>query len=205
MVLAEAPAVPPGTVVQPGDFACVPVNGQAGALIRLGELLNGHGFSQYQHAEIYVGTAGQLLQFQQRMKLELPMPAPFGYTMSAYPGGARLKSLPCRPGDLHGSLWSSGAISLAASERTAVVEAALSLRGVPYSALDYFALALHHFGISDPALQRKIESSKSLICSQLVDKAFQLAFIQLFTDHRWNGYVTPADLAGLIMSKRVAL
>ena len=65
--------------------------------------------------------------------------------------------------------------------------------------MDYFALALHRLGIPAPELKRYIGSSKHLICSQLVDLVYAEAGIHLFTDNRWPGYVTPADLANLIL------
>lgn len=191
-------------VVQIGDFCCVPVSGEGGTLIRLGERLNGSAFSQYQHAEIYVGTSDQLLPYRGTMAAiqAITYDAPFGWTFGAYPGGACLKALPCPPAELPGALWSSGAIPLTDIERHAIVGAALALDGVPYGGfLDYLALATHRLGVNDPALQRYIARTGSYICGPLVDKAYQRADVQLFDDGRWNGYVTPADLAQLILSK----
>jgi hypothetical protein len=37
-----------------------------------------------------------------------------------------------------------------------------------------------------------------MICSQLVDFCYAKAGVRLFADNRWEGYVTPADLAGLL-------
>ena len=194
-------------IPQPGDFACVPVPGEGGVLIRLGEKLNGSAFSQYQHAEIYVGTSDQLAaqyQYTAVARKAQAIPAPFGWTFGAYPGGARLVPLPCPPAELPGALWSSGVIPLTDTERHDIVGAALVLRGVPYGFIDYLALALHHFHVNDPALQRFIKSSKSLICSQLVSHVYTEAGVNLFTDGRWEGDVTPADLAQLIHSKEPA-
>jgi hypothetical protein len=201
------PAVPLGAVVQPGDFCCVPVSGQGGRLIRVGEWLNGNAFSQYQHAELYVGTSDEVLAYcspPYNIRITIPQPAQFGWVMSAAPGGAKLRPLPCQPAEMPGALWSSGAIALTASQRTDIVTAALSFQGVPYAWDDYFALALHRFGISDPALMRKIATTKSLICSQLVDESYRQGGIQLFNNKRWPGYVTPADLAAVIMAGRKA-
>ncbi len=64
-----------------------------------------------------------------------------------------------------------------------------------YSFLDYLALAAHRYRLPVPGLRTYIKSTGHLICSQLVDACYQAAGVQLFDDHRWNGYVTPSDLA----------
>jgi cell wall-associated NlpC family hydrolase len=121
--------------------------------------------------------------------------------MSAYPGGAHLVALPCSPSELPSALWSSGAIALTASQRSAVVDAALSCQGIPYSFLDYAAIALHRLGLKDPALKRYIASTGHMMCSFLVDWVYQYAGIHFFTDERWPGYVTPADLAAVVKNR----
>jgi hypothetical protein len=191
--------------VQPGDFACVPVSGEGGVLIRLGEMLNGSAFSQYQHAEIYVGTSDELLMYRgTRAAIQAATyDAPFGWTFGAYPHGARLVPLPCPAAELPGALWSSGAIPLTGVERHDLVGAALLYDGVGYGWLDYLALASHRLGINDPALKRYIERTKTLICSQLVSHIYTQVGINLFSDGRWEGYVTPADLAGVIHAREV--
>lgn len=162
----------------PGDFAVIPVAGPTGFLISLGEWLNGSAFGDYDHAEIFVGMADSA--------------APLGYTMGAYPGGARLKPLPAYERDW---LWSTGHIELTPDERSRVVYTALTCKGIPYSAADYFALVAHRFHIPVPELQEYIASTHSMICSQLVDYCYLNAGVHLFSDGRWPGYVTPADLA----------
>jgi hypothetical protein len=190
--------------VQQGDFCCVPIRGEGGALIRLGEFLNGDSFIAYQHAEIYIGTtesvAARYPSDARTAVYVRSVPAPFGWTFGAYPGGARLVPLPCSPAELPGALWSSDAFTLSDTDRQLIVARALSYQGTPYGFTDYAALALHHFDVNAKSLQRFISSTNSMICSQLCDKMYQLAGIQLFSDGRWNGYVTPADLAALIIS-----
>lgn len=160
-----------------GDFACVNVGGDVGRLIRLGEELNGDGFTQYQHAYVYIGG---------------------GLIVEAEPGGAVPVKL---TGDLSKrSLWSTGRITLTADQRVAVCAAALRYVGTPYSFLDYAALAAHRLHIPAPGLRAFIRSSRSMICSQLVDQCYQDAGVHLFADGRWPGYVTPASLAGVIES-----
>jgi cell wall-associated NlpC family hydrolase len=159
---------------QPGDFAVIPIPGAAGKLISIGEWLNGDGFGDYDHAEIYVGN---------------------NQTIGAYPGGAALLGL---PEIQSGWLWSTGHITLTDAERAGIVSQAMACRGVPYSSLDYFALAAHRLHIPAPLLKNYVASTKHMICSQLVDYCFMQAGVHLFTDGRWPGYVTPANLAAVI-------
>lgn len=172
---------------QLGDYACRKMGGTPGKLISLGELLNGDGFSEYDHAEIFVGKADRN--------------GPFGYTMGAYPGGARLVPLSADQLETgHGFLWSSGKIPLSDVERQRIVYNALLCRGIGYSSADYFALALHRFRLDVPELKGFIASTHSMICSQLVDWCYMTAGVKLFQDGRWPGYVTPAALADLILN-----
>lgn len=175
-------------IVQLGDFCCVPIPGITGRLISVGEWLNGNGFGDYDHAEIYVGygaeAGGQT--------------APYGYTFGAYPGGAAYVPLPCPPEKLPGALWSSGKINMHDAQRSAIINECAALRGIPYSAADYFALAAHRMRIPVPSLKHFIYDSGHMICSQLVDFAYGAVGIELFKDGRWPGYVTPASLAELI-------
>lgn len=172
------------TTIKPGDFCCVPISGAVGKLISIGEWLNGSGFGDYDHAEIYVGLPDNK--------------SPFGYTMGAYPGGARLVALPKAPAFLPDALWSSDYIPLTDDQRKAIVQYALACKDIPYSFADYLALAAHRLHVPVPELKDYIGSSEHLICSQLVDLCYDRAGVHLFSDERWPGYVTPADLANLI-------
>jgi hypothetical protein len=176
--------------VKIGDFCVVPISGYVGWLISVGEWANGSGFHDYDHAEIYVGNP------------EGFVPLKYGYTLGAYPGGARLVGLTSEPVKVQNSLWSSGYFELTDGSRTEIVEKGLSLIGVPYSSLDYFALAAHHLHLPVPFIKSYIASTKHLICSQLVDYVYEQCGIHLFKDNRWPGYVTPADLAQLIGGKK---
>lgn len=169
----------------PGDFCVRSMGGDAGKLISLGEFLNGNGFSEYDHAEIFVGLPDSH--------------APYGYTMGAYPGGAHLVPLAYdQLNDGNGFLWSTGKIPLTDIQRAAIVKNALACQGIGYGWLDYFALAAHRLHIPVPGLREFIASSKTLICSQLVDHVDMLSGVHLFSDGRWPGYVTPASLAGFL-------
>jgi hypothetical protein len=171
-------------LISPGDFAVVPISGAGGKLVEFGEFLNGSGFTHYEHAEIYTGGATDK--------------HPYGFTFGAYPGGADCKPLLCPPQALPGALWSSGRITLTDQQRASVLAQCQALKGTPYSALDYFALAAHHLHLPVPGLEHYIQDTGHLICSQLVDQVYLQAGLHLFRDGRWPGYVTPADLATLI-------
>lgn len=181
-----------------GDFCCVPVSGAAGVLIGLGERLNGDAFSRYRHAEFYIPA-------EHAYGFTLPAgEAPHGYTFGAYPEGARLKTLPCPAASLPGALWSSGALQLTAHQRIMIISACRSLEGTPYGWLDYVALALHRLGVPAPGLRAFIGGTRSMMCSQVIDAVELRAGVHLFTDGRWPGYVTPAELAGFIESRQEA-
>jgi hypothetical protein len=176
--------------IKPGDFCCVPISGSLGKLVSFGEWLDGSGFTDYDHAEIFVGMADEK--------------GPYGYTLGAYPDGAHLVPLPVQPFDMYDALWSTGHISLTTEQRDAIVISAVKLTGTPYSALDYFALVAHRLHMPVPLLRDYISSTEHMICSQLVDYVYSEAGVHLFTDGRWPGYVTPADLAHVIISDRFA-
>lgn len=169
--------------VQPGDFCCIPISGYTGKFISFGEWLNGDGFGDFDHAEIYIG--------------EPDSTAPYGYTIGAYPGGAAKVALSCPPEQLPDALWSSS-LNIPDVTRPAIVSAAKFMLGTPYSFLDYLALFFHRLHIWLPGLKHYIQTGDHMICSQLVDYIYQLCGIHLFTDNRWPGYVTPAMLADLI-------
>jgi hypothetical protein len=175
-----------GTVtVQPGDFACVRLESTVGGLIRAGEILNGSGFKDYEHAFFYAGGPQDLI-------------------LEAEPGklGARLV-----PYHYDGSrvLWSSQnpKLDLNTAQRQQAMTIAQRYKGVPYSFLDYAALSAHRLHLWAPGLQDYIKDTGHMICSQLADQCRQDMGSHLFTDPpRWEGYVTPADLANLILADR---
>lgn len=172
---------------QPGDFICVPIAGQVGKLIEVGQFLAGQKFQPYEHAEVYIGQADAN--------------GPYGYTVSAYPDRQGKQALPCAPQDYAGSLWSSGLISLSAAQRASIVNYAVAHEHIGYSALDYFALAAHRLHIPSPGLKAFIGDTGHMICSQFTDYSYEQAGVHLFTDNRWPGYVMPMDLASLLESK----
>jgi hypothetical protein len=171
---------------QPGDFCCVPISGRVGRLIEAAQWLDGDKFQPYDHAQVYIGqpdTAG-----------------PHGYTISAYPDGCGRRPLPSPAAALPGALWSTGIIQLTPAQRAGITAWCGEHQDVTYSWADYTALALHRFGMNDPALRRYIASSRSLICSQYVDLAYSVNEVRLFSDGRWDGYVTPGMLAMMLQA-----
>lgn len=172
----------------PGDFACIHTRGDVGTLITIGQFLNGTpDYSWWDHACIFVGGAD--------------VASPYGYVMGAQPSGARLD--PLRQAQFTGKdadwLWSSGKLKLTDDQRRAIVAQAIACKGIGYSWADYLALAAHRFHIPAPHLKNYIASSKSMICSTLVDFCYMNAGVKLFDDGRWQGDVTPADLASLLV------
>ena len=165
----------------PGDFQLVKMGGTSGKLIHLGEIANGDGFVDYEHARIYVGD---------------------GKFVEAQPGGAVLAAH-----NINEGLWSTGLFGVTPSERRVLVSSARHYADIKvgYSAADYFAIAALrlHLGLVTPGLNWYVENSKHMICSQLVDQCYKDAGIQLFNDKRKPGDVTPAALADLVIAKRL--
>lgn len=79
-----------------------------------------------------------------------------------------------------------------------VCKEARALVGTPYNFLDLVALALLLVGRRWTWLLDRAKRPDRLICSQLVDRAFTLAGLQLFDDKRPDNEVTPGDLLLLI-------
>lgn len=163
------------TTPKPGDFFLAPMPGRVGKGVQFGQFLNGEGYILFQHA-------GQLLEN--------------GDTIEAMPGGAIIGDINrWKPEELR---WSSGLIELTDTQRTIAISTGYACKGVPYSFVDYAALAAHRFHIPTPGLKEYIEDSGHMICSQMVDYIYHRAGKQLFTDGRWRGYVTPGSLNMLL-------
>jgi cell wall-associated NlpC family hydrolase len=155
----------------PADFFLAPIPEFVGKTIQFGQFLNGEGFSEYQHAGILLDG---------------------GQTMEAMPGGAIIGHISrWKPEELR---WSTGLIELTASQRLDIVHYARAREGVPYSFIDYGAIAAHRFHTPVPGLKSYIEDSGHQICSQMVDWVYAQADVHLFNDGRWPGYVTPNSL-----------
>lgn len=158
---------------KPGDIFLVPMPKIGGLAIKIGQWVAGDGWTKYQHAGVVVGQVD-------------------GYegtrTVEAYPGGAIVGRL--SRFDPEKIVW----LRCPPAYRDAVAAAALGFKGIPYSALDYDALALHRFHIPAPHLKDFIQDRGHMICSQLADAAAEKGGWHIFADGRWPGYVTPNDL-----------
>jgi uncharacterized protein YycO len=158
---------------QPGDFAVVHIPELAGTMVHVMQQISG-GHGHYEHA--IQGVDG-------------------GMIVEATPEGAVL--LPMHYPAEHVA-WSTGHVDVTAGQRELIVAAARSYVGTPYSFLDYAAIAAHCWHLWAPGLKSYVASTRHQICSQLVDACQQAGGVQLFADHRWNGFVRPDDLAGRI-------
>jgi uncharacterized protein YycO len=162
---------------QPGDFALCKIPGIAGRAIALGERLIGDA-SAVQHAYVYVGD---------------------GNIVQAMPSGAELVPLSeAEPA----VIWSGSAINLTESQRDAICHIAKHFVGTPYGWLDYISLALAAWHIRPRWVRDRIFYDDTLICSQLVDVAYECSGVRLFDDDRIPGDVTPGDLERLLNDKR---
>jgi hypothetical protein len=158
---------------RPGMFGLVQGEGLVGAGIRLGQRLIGDR-SPYTHAFVVVDD-DQIVEAQPQGAILAPRSKYDQYTVTYS--------------------WS---ITLSGREEHKIVTRALSLIGTRYGFSDYLALALHHWRIRPPRLERYIASNNRMICSQLVDEVYLNAGIHLFSDGRAPGDVTPGDLARVL-------
>jgi cell wall-associated NlpC family hydrolase len=176
------------TDLLPGDIALVTNHNFAASTIRLGDWLKckrlGLTHNSYNHAAIYVGH---------------------GKVVEAEPKGACSASID-DIGDIDwyrlkdASPWGP---EVAANH-------ALDFVGVSYSWLDIGALALDDIGWNvqsdDKKLTRigkRIASSKSVICSALVVRAYQAAGVDLLPG-QMAGEVSPADLGRCALLERIS-
>ncbi|MFH8681773.1 hypothetical protein [Streptomyces lydicus] len=158
----------------PGDIGLTQISGASGRLIRFGQWINGDGFADYEHAFLVL---------------------PDDQVLEAEPGGARIRPLTDYGGANVLYVWPEG---LTERQRAGICTAASRYVGVPYSFLDYAAIATHRFHVPVPGLRRYIANTRHMICSQLVDQCYLDAGVHLFADGRWPGYVTPMALYQLL-------
>lgn len=158
----------------PGDFGLTRIRGIVGWWIGLGQLITGDA-SRYTHAFIVLDD---------------------DTVVEAMPGGAIITPLSFYEGS---AVYSR--LELTDEQRAAIVREAKSLKGIPYSFLDYLALALAHFGIKPKKLRKYIQSKGHMICSQLVDEVYRRAGVHMFNDGRLPQDVTPGDLANYLIER----
>lgn len=181
--------MPMPVTAKPGDFFLVSFDGENpsfkggfkhwltnGGLVRIGQFADGSRWddAEYEHAAVYIG-GGRIVQ--------------------AGPNGANIAHVADYDNDL--TLWSTGVIDLTDAERQVIVANAYVYVGTPYSWWDYVAIAAHRLHLLPAVrfLKNYIASSKSMICSQLVDQCYEDAGKHLFNDKRWPGFVAPCDLS----------
>lgn len=155
---------------QPGTIGLTQISGAVGKGIEFGQWLNGEGFERWEHA--FVLLPGDLI-------------------LEAEPGGARI--VPMHYSDVY---WCRGLYTLLPQppnqQQLGIIAA--QFQGVPYSFLDYEALAAHRLHIPAPGLRDFIKDSGHEICSQMADDFYLRLGAHIFTDDRWTGDVTPASL-----------
>lgn len=158
---------------KPGDFFLLQGKDPIGFLTDLGEELNGDGFSIYTHAGMLMDDTGNVLE--------------------AEPGGARVAPI---TEYIDPVVWSSW--DLSPDTRRLLTGFGSKMVGRPYSWVDYFALAAHRFHLPLPGLRDYVAASGHMICSQLVDYIYMRCGLNMFSDGRWPGYVTPQDLSHVL-------
>jgi len=161
--------------IRPGDIGLTKIGGVLGFFVSLGQHLAGDS-SRYTHAYIVLDDET---------------------VIAAQPGGARIDKL----SDYHNkSIYLQR--DLTEEQRACIVAHARTLEGLPYSFLDYLAIALARFGIKPKWLIRFIVDKGHMICSQLCDEVYRRAGIHLFNDNRLPQEVTPGDLLYILAGEQ---
>ncbi len=153
-----------------GLIGLTQVSGLVGAGIEIGMFLNGEGFRKWEHAFITL---------------------PGGLILEAEPGGAKI-----RPFHYSSVRWCYGLRKLLppTTTDTEIAHIGESMKGIPYSFLDYDALVVHRLHIPVPGLKAYIGDTGHMICSQMADEFYLRLRAHIFRDGRWPGYVTPLSL-----------
>jgi len=172
----------PAMTPAPGDFAVVNTVNEVADVVQLLQAMSGGGFSEWNHVCVCtrIGPRGRV------------------WIAEAEPGGA--VDVPFHYDDVP-HRWSTGIIPTS----QAVADAAARYcqpgpwgpHGVPYSFLDYAAIAAHYWHLPVPGLRAFIQSENHMLCSQLADRCFQDAGLYLFSG-LWPGYVRPSDFGRLL-------
>jgi hypothetical protein len=163
---------------RPGDFGLVRISGLTGVAVDLGQRLTGSG-SYFTHA---------FLVMDGRMVLQ------------GQPGGAEYAYLDDAVGN-RPVVYSD--FALTDDQRASIVAAGDQLHGTPYSFLDYPAIGAARL-LGMRRLELYVQSTKHMICSQVVETAYRNGGFDLFPN-RIAGDVEPGDLAHRIGAKRATV
>jgi hypothetical protein len=168
-----------------GTIGLTQISGDVGKAIEIGDFLNGQGFRDWEHAFLL---------------------GPNGTVLEAEPGGARIANI--SEYEQATVYWCTSIAAQFTDEKLAAIwDQAVqkygpdtghksATGGVPYSFLDYGALAAHRLHIPVPGLRGYIADTGHQICSQLCDTAYSDQGCHLFAG-AWPGYVTPLGLWNL--------
>ena len=157
-----------------GDVGLVKVEGFVGWLIDRAQRLNraNKKFAKYEHVLLCVGT---------------------DWALEGQPGGAVITRVSARYKD-RPIVWVRPFPDLTDEEMAKVGNEASKLVGTPYSFLDYLALAIRRFNLPFPGVEKRVVSTKHMICSQIITEVFRRMGRDPFPGEP-SGYVTPADYA----------
>jgi hypothetical protein len=181
---------------EPGDLAVVNTLTTVSAIVELMERLASPSFSQWNH--VVVCTR---IDYPKRMPSGrgLSADSPVIWVAEAQPGGA--VEVPWSYGNVP-HVWSTGVLP------TSQVVAAAAVRytrpgpwgnhGVPYSFLDYGAIAAHHAHVPVPGLRSYIETTHHMQCAYFADRCKLDGGVHLYSDDRWPGDVMPSDIGALL-------
>lgn len=161
----------------PGDVGFSTIGGAVGIIPNIGQAILNDG-CRYSHTYIHIGG---------------------GMVLEAMPGGARIV-----PGAHRQGPWFR--LPLSNEQMLKIQHNGETLKGVPYSYMNYPALAWHEYEwIGHNLLRSYVSNSKRMICSQLVDYLLCTVDYHVFNDGRWPQDVTPGDLwyACLDQGKRI--
>jgi hypothetical protein len=116
----------------------------------------------------------------------------YAVIIEAMPGGALRVVLRGRDRLRAGYGWAR--LPLTEAQKIGIVAQAPALVNVPYSFLDYVAIALLHLGMPRRIIGGYVSRSGHMICSQLVDFLLCRVGFHVFTDGRLSQDVTPGAL-----------
>jgi len=157
---------------EPGWIGLSTIGGWTGFWIKIGQVLINDG-SRYTHAFVVVDDE---------------------FVLEAAPGGTKFVPL-------SKYLGKSPFIETGNFDQIDVQFVAHDLQGVPYSFLDYLALALAHFGIRPKFLTNYIKNTGHMICSQFADEFMLRLDKHMFDDGRMSQDVSPGDLANVELER----